>query len=389
MKEYPLGNFAKFFGYAFSAGLLAGAFFSAKTGFESSSQTSALLFHLVAVLCVGGALFLVREMKISKFVIAVDRVYLISMIHRRTLYLNQIKGWREADREFHIFPHDESLKKIRVSTYFKESSEIRYFLTAHFPNLDIEEAKLEEEGIIKNEAFGSTEETRRLRLEQARKAARYTEWFGWAVALWMFLFPRPYLLSISAGIIYPWIAIGICFLHRGLICGDGKKNSAHPSVITTFTVVPLMVALRAVLDINMLSYANGWVLMAIIAVVMFILYQIPTGGFSFGTTSKYVNVFLIPIITFVYGFGIVTLTNVLADQSKPTIYPTEVVNKRVSNGKTTTYHLELKKWGDLEEDEEVNVTRSEYETILVGDHVDVYQYSGLFNMPWIELGFEE
>lgn len=389
MKEYPLSNFAKFFGYVFSAGALVGAFFSAKAGFESSSQTSALLFHLGAILCVGVALFLVREMKISRFVIAVDKVYIVSMIYKRTLYLHQIKGWREVEHEFHIIPHDESLKKMRVSTYFKEISEIRYFLTEHFPNLDIEEAKLEEEEIIKNEAFGSTEETRRLRLEQARKAARYTEWIGWAIGVWMLLFPRPYLLSICAGIIFPWIAVGICFLYRGLIRGDGEKNSAHPSVITTFTVVSIMLALRAILDINTLNYTQGWIVMAIIAVVLFILYQIPTEGFSFGKTSKYVTFFLIPIFTFAYGYGTLTLINALADQSDPTIYPTEVVNMRVSDGKTTTYYLELKKWGNLEEDEEVSVTRSEYEATLVGDSVNVYQYAGLFNMPWIEIEFDD
>lgn len=385
MKEYPLGNLAKFFGYIFSAGALVGAFFSAKTAFESSSETSVLMFHLIAVLCIGCAIFLIREIKISKFVITVDRVYLVSMIYKRTLHFDQIRGWREVEQELHILPNDDSLKKIRVTTYFKESGEIRYFLSLHFPNLDILEAEIEEQDIIKNEAFGSTEEARALRLEQARKTARYTEWVGWSIAAWLFLYPHPYRLSVAAGIVYPLLAIGICFLYRGLIRGDGDKNSAHPSVMTTFVVVSVMLALRAMLDINTLSYSNGWIPMAIIGIIIFVLYQIPTEGFSFAKKSKYVTFFLLPIFTFAYGFGVVVLINVLGDQSDPMAYPTEVTDKRVSSGKTTTYHLKLKKWGDLTEDEEVSVTRSQYDGTSVGDSIEVYQYEGLFKMPWIEL----
>jgi hypothetical protein len=389
MKEYRLGNFARLCGYVFSAAILVGAFFAAKTGIETPSRISELIFHLIALLCIAGAIFLIREMKISRFVITVDRVYLVSMIYKRTLYHNQIRGWRNVEQEIHILPKDDSSKKIRVSTYFKDSSEIRYFLGENFPNLDEEEIEAEEEEIFKNEAFGITEEERAMRLKRARKAARYTEWLGWAITLWVLLYPYPYTLSIMAAMLYPILAIGICFRYRGLIRGDGSKNSAYPSVATTFVCVSCVLLLRALLDINTLSYNNGWILMAIIAVILFVLYQIPTDGFSLDKRSKYVLLFMMPLLTFCYAFGSVILINKLGDSSEPVRYPTEVMDKRISSGKTTTYYLELKKWDGLKEDEEVRVTRSEYEATPIGDSVTVYQYPGRFRMPWIELERDE
>jgi hypothetical protein len=216
MKEYRYGTFIKVFGYLFVAGVLVGAHFSVKAGLDASTAKSVFLFFGLALFCIAVAIFLTRDLKISKFGIGIDRVYLVSMIYNRTLYFDQVSGWREMEKEFHILPNDKSLKKIRVSTYFKDSAEIRQFLAEQFPNLDEVEAETEHLEIIQNEEFGITEEARLKRLEQARKAARYTEWVGWAIVVWLFFYPRPYELSIISGIIYPFLAVALCFLYRGV-----------------------------------------------------------------------------------------------------------------------------------------------------------------------------
>jgi hypothetical protein len=385
MKQYRLGNFARFFGYLFAAGLLGGAYFSAKTALDSSSTSSIVIFHLLAMLCLAAAIFLLREMQFSRFVITVDSVYLVSMIYKRTLYFHQIRGWREVEQEIHIVPNEDSLKKIRVTIYFKESAEIRYFLSEHFPNLDALESQSEEQEILENDSFGITHEARATRLQQARKVARYTEWIGWTITAWLFLYPHPYALSILSGILYPFLAIGVCFLYRGLIRGDGDKKTAYPSVATTFIVVSILPALRAMLDINTLNYSSGWVLMAMIAVMMFVLYQLPTDGFSFQNKSKYAMFFLLPVFTFAYGFGSITLGNSLLDHSQPVAYRSQVTDKRIAKGKSTTYYVGLAKWGDLRDDEEVSVTRAKWEATRVGDSLTVHQYPGFFKMPWIEV----
>lgn len=385
MKEYRLGNFVRIVGYIFSAGATVGAYFAVKAGLSATSTAYEILFHLIAILCVGAALFLMREIRISRFVITVDKVYLVSMIYKRTLRLDQIKGWRDVEQEIHIIPNDESLRKIRVSVYFKDAAEIRYFLDSNFPNLDEVEAESQREEILQNEEFGITREARLERLERARKAARYTEWLGWAITAWLFLYPQPYRLSIIAGATYPFFAIGVCYLYRGLILGDGSKNSGYPSVLATIIMVSIMLALRALLDFNTLDYSNGWILMGAVALAIFILYMIPTNGFNRDRKASLVTLFLLPIFTFAYGFGTTTLANGLGDYSEPTAFSTTVVDKRVSSGKSRTYYLKLKKWGTLKEDEEITVTTDEYDQTNIGDTVNVYQFPGMFRMPWVEV----
>ena len=385
MREYRYGNFLKVFGYLFVGGALVGTHFSIKAALESTTSTSVFLFSGLAVVCVAVAVFLAREIKISKFGIGIDKVYLVSMIYHRTLHFDQISGWRQVGEEFHILPNDKSLKKIRVTTYFEDISEIRHFLTEHFPNLDEVEAETERQEIIENVSFGITAEHRMQRLEQARKAARYTEWVGWALTIWIFFYPKPYKLSVIAGMAYPFLAVAICFLYRGLIRSDGGKNSPYPNVITTIIVVPMILTYRAIVDLNILSYDNGWILMILVSVILFVAYQIPTDGFKFRKNSDVWTSFLVLILLMAYGYGTISLTNAIADSSQPVVYPTVIANKRVSSGKSTTYYLELKKWGDQTEDEEFSVPRWQYDFFNPGDSINVHLRPGTWKMPWIEL----
>ncbi|MEJ1242475.1 hypothetical protein WBG78_30280 [Chryseolinea sp. T2] len=383
MREYRLGIVVTIFAYVFAGGALVGAYFALKAALAASSQTSGLTFHLIVAACIGVAIYMVKEIQISKFIIAVDRISLVSVIYKRSLALDEIKGWREGKDELHIIPKNDSLKKIRVTTYFKNSDEIREFLGTNYPNLDAADAQAEEDEILNDEAFGADPEERGIRLEQARKAARYTEWFGWGVAAWLFFYPTPYTLCLSAGILYPLLAIAVCFRYRGLIRGEGNKNEKHPSVMGSFIVVSLMLAFRCMKDINTLDYGFGWFLMAIIAVVVFVMYEFSTSRFKFKNKNELVTVFLFPIFTFAYGYGAVTMVNAVGDRSAPTQYQTEVIAKRISNGKSTSYYLELRRWGDLKEDEEISVTRLMYDDTAIGDGMMISQYPGLLGMSWI------
>ena len=153
-------------------------------------------------------------------------------------------------------------------------------------------------------------------------------------------------------------------------------------MIGSFIVVSIILALRCLQDINTLNYNSGWALMILIALVVFVLYEMSTTMFKFKKKSEYITLFLLPIFTFAYGFGTVTMVNALGDDARPTVYQTEVIAKRVSTGKSTTYYLELKSWGDLQDNKEVSVARWMYNDTSVGDEMMVDQYPGLLKMEW-------
>ena len=73
------------------------------------------------------------------------------------------------------------------------------------------------------------------------------------------------------------------------------------------------------------------------------------------------------------------------DSSIPDVYKAKVINKRISSGETTTYHLELEPVGSKIEEDEYFVSQSLYERIEPGDEVSVYLKDGWFNIRWAEV----
>jgi hypothetical protein len=175
----------------------------------------------------------------------------------------------------------------------------------------------------------------------------------------------------------------LCYLYRGLMKGGDKKKSAYPSVVEAFFVPSMGVLLRMLFDYNIISYNNGWIVVALLTAGLFVLYQIPTGGFKPRTAADYIFLALFPLVTFCYSFGSITLANCMFDESPPVSYHTTIVDKRISEGKTTTYYLTLEPWGDLTEPEEVKVSRAEYEQANNDDRITITQRKGYFGMPWI------
>src|SRR5262249_36384092 len=92
--------------------------------------------------------------------------------------------------------------------------------------------------------------------------------------------------------------------------------------------------------------------------------------------------------TFAYGFGAGLEIDVLADSTKPTIYPTQVLQKRASRGsKSTTYYLTLGPWGAITGSDEISVSAARYHATQTGDTVCVYVGKGALHVPWYQVQY--
>jgi hypothetical protein len=324
----------------------------------------------------------------GKLIIDESQILLVNPFGERTIPLEEVDGYRVTENYFVVEPADKKkFKKIKISTYLSPRSEIEEFLLNTFPNLDDEEKLAEEEQILSNDEFGITEETRAARLEHARKVAKYANYLSWGIMIWIVFYPRPYNLAVAAGIIYPVLALLICYLYRGWMKGGDNDKSAYPSMAESFILPSIALTLRATLDANVINYAAGWPLIILLTAGCFVLYQIPTGGFRPGKTSDYIFLILFPLFTFCYAYGTVTLINWKADKSQAEIYETTIADKRVDDGKVKTYHLVLKPWNDLTENEDVKVNYEDFQQVNINDNVTIHQYKGYFGMPWIEVEF--
>jgi hypothetical protein len=327
--------------------------------------------------------YMYKDTRSGKFIITDEDLTLISPFGRRTLRFENIRGYRKIENYLVIIPESKAHKQIKVSTYLGDSNAIEEWLAFHFPNVDDLETEQEEMEIAQNEEFGITEESRHQRLEEARKVAKYANRGAWVLMLWIVFYPHPHTLAVALGIAYPLVAIGICYFYRGMMKGGDREKSAYPSVIESFVLPGVAIALRALMDYNILFYDNAWIMLAVLVPGLFLLFQIPTGGFRPRKAADYVFLAIFPLFTFGYSFGTVININCLTDRSTPADYNTVIEGKRISKGKTTTYYLDLRPWGDLKEKHEVKVSRKEYEKAKVNDPVTVVQRKGYFNIPWV------
>lgn len=327
-----------------------------------------------------------RDAQVGKLIIAEDHVRLVGPFGTRTLLFDEIKGYRKIQNYFVLEAEDPAKKNIKISTYLAGQHDIQEFLYVTFENLDVLDQIEQQNEIYSNHEFGVTEE---VRAERHAKVMQITKWvnrIAWVVTVWALFFPTPYNAAVLTCMVYPFLALLLCYHYRGWMKVEGDEKSVYPSVAEAFILPSIALALRALLDISTIDYSNGWLLVAVFGIGLYILYMIPTGGFKPRNKNGYVLMAIFPLFTAFYSFGFVISINKIADSSTPQEFPTTVVKKRIDSGKITTYHLVLSPWGELTENEEVKVSKSEFDSINIDEQVTVYQYEGFLKMPWIEVG---
>ncbi|HXJ12447.1 MAG TPA: hypothetical protein VNH19_09260, partial [Candidatus Limnocylindrales bacterium] len=90
-------------------------------------------------------------------------------------------------------------------------------------------------------------------------------------------------------------------------------------------------------------------------------------------------------IAVAYGGGVTAMTDTLLDRSLPRVFQTEVLNKRISSGRSTTWYLRLAPWGPQAQPAEVSVHSSLYNSVQPGQIVCVSLYPGTLKILWFRV----
>ena len=382
--EFRTAKGWRIFIYIFSP-LLIGLF--VWVGFIAfSSGTSNLIVFLILVpVSLGGTILfiygLIETIK-GRLVIGTNSMSSLSAFGQRTLDFQEIKGFRADSNYIHIISNSKDKKSIKITAYIEKSAEVLEWLANNFIELDSHEAEQEEQKILADNEFGINAQTREYRLSEARRVAKYINIIGGLTCAWLWFYPRPYLISLSVGMIIPALAFISLYVYRGLIRFDEKKNSAHPSIIYGFLLPSAGLLIRAIMDYEILEYKSLWISISIITITLTFMFIVGTKEIKFKTFLDYFTILSLAGMILCYSFGTYAISNCLFDKSEPEIFKSEVTDKEISSGKSTTYYLTLKPWGPRTETERVSVTKDEYETTDKGDTVDVYLRQGLLKTPW-------
>jgi uncharacterized membrane protein len=357
-----------------------------------SSETSNLTVSLILMpISLGGTIMftygLVETIK-GRVIIGPNSISRLSVLGTKTLDFREIKGFRADSNYIHIISNSNAKKSIKITAYIERSDQVLDWLNNNFLELDSHEASEEEKQILTDNEFGINQQTREFRLNESRSVAKYINIVGGVTGIWLWFYPQPYLICVSVGMIVPGIALASLYFYRGLIRFDERTNSAYPSIIYGFIAPSAGLLLRAIMDYEILEYKNLWINVCIISLTLTGLLVLWTKEIKFKKVIDYITILSLAGMILCYSFGTFVLSNCLFDKSKPEIFKSEVTDKEISSGKSTTYYLTLKPWGPRTETEKVSVTKDEYEATAKGAIVSIYLRHGLFNTPWFYIVIE-
>jgi hypothetical protein len=298
---------------------------------------------------------------------------------------DEIKGYRVADKYIFIEPVDKRKKRIKLNTYLERTDEIMAWLSSRYPDLDVANFNDEKEAILRHSDFGGTEQQREANLQQATRIATGVNIIGGLVGAWTLFFPQPYAYAVMASIVMPVIGLVVMVNFSGLIRINQKKGSAFPSVLIAVFVPGLALFLRAVLDFSIFSYSKIWIPAVVIGIGYMAIASRASKEFNYKSRVDLFSALGLTVITFAYGYGAVVTVNCLFDKSTPQIFHANVLAKRISSGKTTTYYLDLSPWGQRKEADEVTVSKEVFDRANINDDVNIYFMEGRFGIPWFEV----
>jgi len=85
-----------------------------------------------------------------------------------------------------------------------------------------------------------------------------------------------------------------------------------------------------------------------------------------------------------YGFGLAEAADTIPDQAKPASYSATIENKHETNGRSTSYYLDLGPWGPMQGANSLSVSESTYEGASIGDLICLDLRPGVLRVQWYQ-----
>jgi hypothetical protein len=269
-----------------------------------------------------------------------------------------------------LIPDSPRGKPLNIHAQLETDAHLQEWLAA-LPDCDRNEQQKsldaylqEDDGLSPEEKYG--------RLARAHRVSKILGGFAFALALWAVIYPHPYDLVVFA---LAFVPLGT----RAIAAWGGAAYSLNPkhNDVRAQMVIPLVapggaLMLRAVLDLKLFDWTDVlWATVAATAAFMLLAWFLVDS-----LRQERTSLLTLALLMLAYGYGGVAQANRLLDRSEPEVFEAQVLNKRVSNGKTTSYYLKLSPWGPRAESAEEDVDRDFHDRARLGDTVCVYLWAG-------------
>jgi hypothetical protein len=314
----------------------------------------------------------------TKVILYPDRIEHYALRTVRSLRREEIKGWRVVWWKYHstlvLVPRKRELKRLHIILMLKKDEAFDAWM-ASLPNVDEVERAESAARIVEDQSIAATAEERSDLLAGARNKAKVLNSIAGVAAVWGFFYPRPYQVAMAVLGFVPLAAMALLATGGRLYQLGGRRNDARANLSLAFLLPGLVLGLRGLLDFNLL----GWMPIIKMIVAGTVLLTILLVAASRGMIERPWTI--VPFVL-VYLFGAITQANTLLDHSKRQVFAVRVLDKRVSDGKSTSYYLRVEPWGPRGSENEVEVSSSMYQAVSVGQNACVLLWPGALHAPW-------
>lgn len=311
-----------------------------------------------------------------------DRLRKVGFFKTSVLPLADIRGYRILSARYGrillLLPKTPGHRKMKIELILERQKEFLEWLKENMTDLDAADYRDELAEVLANEELGETPEQRLDLLHRARKWANILNGLGFAVMLWVLVKPEPYEYALWSAIILPLAALVFIRRFHGALRFDGDRKNACPNAGVAFVMPCIALALRVLLDFNILSWNTFWLPFAAVSTSVYALVLLSAREVRRKRGTLVLPVFFCAL----YGYVTVISLNGILDYSAPTVYRAQVVGKRISGGRHTSHYLNLSPWGPRTAREEVDVGSRLYDSRRVGDSVDIVVKQGRLGIPW-------
>jgi hypothetical protein len=130
-----------------------------------------------------------------------------------------------------------------------------------------------------------------------------------------------------------------------------------------------------------LSWDKFWIPFTVVSLSIYLLIFFLAKDVKKNPTVALILIFICAS----YGASAVISLNSILDKSLPSVYKAKIIEKRISNGRSTSYYLNLSPWGSRTEEKDVDVKKSLFDRAKIGDSVHIYVRNGSLGIPWFDL----
>jgi uncharacterized protein YxeA len=139
-------------------------------------------------------------------------------------------------------------------------------------------------------------------------------------------------------------------------------------------------------DYNIYDYGRAfWMSLLILSLLVLLAWAIACNAAMTGEPNRPAILLVLFLFAAAYSYSLLIFSNCDYDRSTPQISRVEVTSKYSHHGKSTSYFLELSRWGRFSEGNRVQVSSSFYRLVNQGDSLDVHLKEGKWGIPWYEV----